>query len=133
MALDALEKDRLRQRMATRMQVFTEGFAVVSCVSAHYYDEPHPCELCQEKHGEQVLVVKNRAGKKMVVALECLKEMIRFKVVEVEELTRWVQKFSELRAEHKKRKELAAEERREEVKRLERKVIVRRKGDASSP
>ncbi len=127
MALDPLEREHLRKKMALRMGSFLESGTMVTCVGAHYYDVPQFCDLCQAQHGEEILVVKNRSGKKWKVAEPCLREMIRFKVTDAEELPRWLAKFPELRAEHEKRKQQMEESRREERRRLEKKVIVRKK------
>jgi hypothetical protein len=127
MALDPLEKERLRQRMADRMRAFLETSQTVSSVSAHYYDDLHGCELCGDTHTQQCLVIKNRAGKKMLIALECLKEMVKFRVVDVEDLTKWLEKLSELKADAKKRKADEQAKREEEVKKLEKRVIVRKR------
>ena len=127
--MDPLERDRLRRRMATQMGIFLGGASSVSCVSGHYYDEMHGCELCGDTHTVEILVIKNRAGKKMRVALSCLKEMIRFKVMDVEDLPRWLEKLSELKVELEKRKVEAEALRQEERKKLEKKVIVRKRPD----
>lgn len=127
MALDPLEKERLRRKMALRMGAFVESGVGVSCVSGHVYDENHFCELCQDTHATRLLVIKNRAGKKMLVGESCLKEMVRFKVVEVEDLPKWLEKLGELSKEHERRKSERAEEREQERKRLEKKVIVRKR------
>lgn len=113
------------------MGIFQEGTPTVHCVSAHYTEEARFCELCQTNHGNEVLVIKNRSGKKMHAALPCIKEMIRFRVTDVEELPRWITKLSELKVEHEKRKTEQAQQREEERKRLERKVIVRKRDPAS--
>jgi DNA repair ATPase RecN len=120
MPLDALEKDRLRKKMAQRMAIFLEGGTTVTCVSSHYYEEGQLCELAQidEKYNE-FLVVKNRAQKKMRVALTNLKEMIRFKICEVDELSKWLEKLKELKLAHEKRKEELVKI-REEERQLER-------------
>ncbi len=128
MALDPLEKDHLRRKMADRMGIFLESAKAVSCVSGHHYDELRPCELCQATHADELLVIKNRSGKKMIVAVACLKEMIRFQVVvDVEDLGRWLDKIKELRSESEKRKVGQQAARDEERKRLEKKVIVRKR------
>jgi hypothetical protein len=128
MALDALEKDRLRRTMATRMGVFLEGSTQASCVSGHHCDEVAFCELCQNKHAEELLVIKNRGGRKMMkVAEPCLREMVRFKVVEVDDLARWLEKLKGLRAEAAVRRAEQAKLHEEERKRLEKRVIVRRR------
>lgn len=128
MALDALEKERLRKKMAMRMSVFLENSKVVSCISSHYYEEPRDCELCQMTHAEEILVVKNRANKKLHLASSCLKEMVRFHVVdEVEDLGRWLDKLVELKSDNEKRKAELAIQRDEERKKLEKKVIIRRR------
>lgn len=133
MAMDPLEKERLRKRMALRMGVFMSSAPSVSCVSAHWYDEPHGCELCDETHAQELLVLRNRAGKHLRVDVKCLAEMVRFKVVDVEDLPRWHAKLGELRAESVRRKEEEARQREEERKRLERKVIVRRQPRDQAP
>lgn len=127
MALDPLEKDRLRKKMALRMQAFTDPKSPVSCVSGHVYFDLHQCELCQSNHADEILVIKNRANKKMIVAVSCLKEMVRFQVVEVEELERWLLKLKDLWGEAEKRRDEEKAAREEERKRLEKKVIVRKK------
>lgn len=127
MALDPLEKERLRRKMASRMQVFVEGTPLVTCVSGHCYDEPHACELCGDTHALDLFVIKNRGGKKMLVASSCLKEMVRFQVTDVEELPKWLEKLKVLHSEMELRKVEAAKAREEERRRLEKKVIVRRK------
>ena len=130
MALDPLEKERLRRKMALKMGSFLEGGTSVSCVSGHYYGEPHLCELCQMTHADEILVVKNRSGKKLSVGLPCLKEMIRFHVTDVEDLPRWLEKLKELRVEHERRKVENEQLRQEERKRLEKKLIVRKRSAA---
>ncbi|MFM8270579.1 MAG: hypothetical protein ACKN9V_10365 [Pseudomonadota bacterium] len=127
MALDPLEKERLRRRMAARMQVFVEGTPLVTCVSGHCYEEPHACELCGDTHALDLFVIKNRGGKKMLVASSCLKEMVRFQVTEVEELPKWLEKLKVLHTEMEVRKIEAAKAREEERRRLEKKVIIRKK------
>jgi hypothetical protein len=127
MALDALEKEHLRKKMAWKMGSFLEGGTSVSCVSGHVYEQPHLCDLCQDVHTEDILVIKNRASKKMSVASTCLKEMVRFKVTDVEDLTRWLEKLRELRSELEVRKVELAKAREEERKRLEKKFIVRKR------
>lgn len=127
MALDPLEKERLRRKMAARMQVFVEGTPMVTCVSGHCYEEPHACDLCGEPHAIDLFVIKNRGGKKMLVASSCLKEMVRFRVTDVEELPKWLDKLKVLHAEMETRKLEAAKTREEERRRLEKKVIVRKK------
>ena len=127
MALDPLEKERLRRKMASRMQAFVEGTPLVTCVSGHCYEDPHACELCGDTHALDIFVIKNRGGKKMLVASSCLKEMVRFQVTEVEELSKWLEKLKILHNEMETRKLEAAKLREEERKRLEKKVIVRKK------
>lgn len=128
MALDALEKERLRKKMAMRMGVFLENAKVLSCISSHYYEEPPVCELCQMTHSGEVLVVKNRANKKLHLASSCLKEMVRFHVVdEVEDLGRWLEKLVELKADQEKRKLDLLLQREEDRKKLEKKVILRKR------
>jgi hypothetical protein len=127
MALDPLEKDQLRKKMATRMGSFLETGHAVSCVSGHYCEVPGFCELCQSGHAEELLVIKNRSGKKLKVAAPCLREMVRFQVAEVEDLPRWLEKLKELRLESDRRKSEEQRQHEEERKRLEKKVIVRRR------
>lgn len=115
------------------MGVFLELGHTVSCVSSHYYTEPHACELCQTVHANEILVIKNRSHKKMHVGLTCLKEMIRFQVTDVEDLTKWLGKLSELKVESEKRKEDELKAREEERSRLEKKVIVRKRSPQSTP
>lgn len=127
MAMDALEREHLRRKMALRMQAFLEGSQMVSCVSGHFYEELHACELCGLTHTNDILVIKNRSGKKkMLVASSCLREMVRFQVCDVEELPRWLEKLKQLEAEHEVRKVELQKAREEERKRLEKKVIVRK-------
>lgn len=131
--MDALEKEHLRQRMAVKMGIFLEGGKSVSCVSGHYYFEPHSCELCQNAHGNETLVIKNRSGKKLHVDVQCLREMVRFRVVEVEDLGKWLEKLVLLKAESEKRREEEALMRQEERKKLEKKVIVRKRSGETTP
>ncbi|MBI4404822.1 MAG: hypothetical protein HY537_11705 [Deltaproteobacteria bacterium] len=125
--MDALERERLRKKMAIRMMAFLESGGSVSCVSGHYYDEPHPCDLCLDSHATDLLVIKNRSGKKLRVASNCLMEMVRFQVAEVDDFPRWLEKLKELRVEAEKRKQQALLLREEERQRLGRKVIVRKR------
>lgn len=127
MVLDPLEKEHLRKKMATRMAVFLESQTIASCVSAHIYEEDVLCELCQRVHTKDILVMKNRSGKTMKVALSCLKEMVRFRIVDIDDLPRWINKLKELRldAEKKKIEELQLME--EKRKHLEKKIIIRKK------
>jgi hypothetical protein len=125
--MDSIEREILRQKMALRMGMFLESSNTVTCISSHYYDEPHACELCLVAHADELLVVKNRSGKILRVALPCLKEMVRFRVTEVDELPRWIDKLTELRAIAEKRKAEQEEARLAERKLLERKVIVRKR------
>lgn len=128
MALDPLEKERLRRRMADRMTVFQETVNRLTCISAHHYDEPHYCELCQTQHTEEIVVVRNRSGKLLRTSPQCLKEMIRFRITDdVEDLAKWLEKLSLLRVESEKRKAENEKARAEERSRLEKKVIVRRR------
>ncbi len=127
MALDPMEKDLLRKRMALRMQVMAESSRWVECVSGHYQDEPAFCELCSQKHADELLVIRNRAGKKFHVAPGCLREMLRFQVVDVEGMPKWLEKLKELRIEFDKRKALLEQEREAERRRLEKKFITRKK------
>jgi hypothetical protein len=132
MALDPLEKERLRKRMALKMGSFLESGKSVSCVSGHYYDEPHLCELCGAVHADEILVVKNRAGRKMSIATPCLREMVRFQVTDVDDLPRWLEKLKELRVEAERRKLEREEQRQEERKRLEKRLIVRKRVPTST-
>jgi hypothetical protein len=125
--MDPLEKEALRKKMAFRMGMFLESAPAVSCVSGHFYDELHLCELCDSVHADELLVIKNRAGKKLRVALPCLKEMIRFRVADVDDLSRWITKLGELRTEADRRKEARAVARQDERRLLEKKVIVRKR------
>lgn len=127
MAMDPLEKERLRRKMALRMAGFVENAATVSCVSGHFYFEDQFCELCQTTHTSDILVIKNRAGKKLKVASSCLREMVRFQVTDVEDLPKWLSKLSELKVEAEKRREEELRKKEEERKRLEKKVIIRKK------
>ncbi len=127
MALDPLEKEHLRQKMANKMGIFLEGGNSVQCVSGHYYEEARPCELCQMTHAHELVVIKNRAFKKMHVAVTCLKEMIRFKVCDAEDLVRWLDKMKDLKVEAERRRAESEVQRQEERKRLEKKVIVRKR------
>ena len=127
MAMDPLEKERLRRKMALRMGAFLENSKTVVCVSGHYNEQEQNCELCQSTHARELLVIKNRAGKKMHVAVECLKEMVRFQVADVDELPRWLEKIGELEKESIRRKAEMELQRNEERKRLEKKVIVRKR------
>jgi hypothetical protein len=130
MALDPLEKEQLRKKMALRMVSFLESASTISCVSGHFYFEPHLCDLCQETHANEILVVKNRSGKKLMVAAPCLREMVRFRVVEVDDLPRWLLKLTELKSEAEKRRKEQDDQRREERKKLEKKVILRKRTPA---
>ena len=113
--------------MATQMGIFLEGGESIECISAHYYSDPSGCELCGRTHSQELLVVKNRSGKKMRADLSCVKEMIRFKVTDVSELPRWMEKIKVLKKEEALRKEREAVEQEEQRKKLERKVIVRKR------
>lgn len=132
MALDPLEKEMLRRKMAVRMGVFLEGAKSVTCISGHTYWEPHLCELCQQTHSDEIVVVKNRSNKKWSVAISCLKEMIRFQVTDVEDLSPWLEKLKVLRVDMAKRKEESDLQRQEERKKLEKKVIVRKRSESSA-
>lgn len=127
MALDPIEKEALRRKLADRMTSFAEAGHNVACVSAHYYLDPHSCELCGELHSHEFFVLKNRSGKKLLIGGPCLREMVRFRVVEVDELERWLEKVPALRAEEEKRRDEQAKAREEERRRLEKKFIVRKK------
>jgi hypothetical protein len=129
--MDPLERERLRRKMALRMGMFLESSSSVSCISGHFYDEPHYCELCESVHSDELLVIKNRSGKKLRVALPCLREMVRFRVTEVDELPRWIDKLGELRSEAQRRKEAQELARQDERRRLEKKVIVRKRAPSS--
>lgn len=126
--MDPLEREHWRRRIATKMGIFLEGGTQVTCVSGHYYDaEPYLCELCQTQHGQEVFVIKNRSGKKLHVEFGCLKEMIRFRVVDVEELERWIPKMADLKNEAAERRKLVEKQREEERSRLEKKIIIRKR------
>lgn len=125
--MDTLEKEKLRQKMAMKMGIFLQNQNEAECVSSHWYADEQPCELCQSVHANEVMVIKNRAGRTIKVALSCLKEMIRFQVVEVLELSRWLRKLPELRAEEERRQKELVAQRAQERKRLEKRVIVRKK------
>lgn len=114
------------------MGSFIESGTSVSCVSGHVYDEDHFCELCQDTHAMRLLVIKNRANRKMLVGESCLKEMVRFKVVEVEDLPKWLEKLGELAKQNERRKAEKVLKREEERKLLEKKVIVRKRTTAPS-
>ena len=127
MALDPMEKEQLRKKMALKMGIFLESSDKASCVSGHYYLEPHFCELCETACANEVLVIKNRSGKILHVGTPCLREMVRFRVVDVEDLSKWFLKFKDLKAEAERRREGELAAREEERKRLEKKVIVRKR------
>lgn len=127
MTLDPLERQHLRQKMARRMAAFLGNSRAVDCVSAHWHEEPQFCELSQENSDNEILVIKNRAGKKMKVAVSSLRDMVRFQVVEANDFERWLAKLPELKAEAIKRNESAAQAREDERKRLEKRFIVRKK------
>ncbi len=73
------------------------------------------------------MVIKNRAHKKMMVSLDCLKEMVRFSVTDVEDLPKWLEKIKTLWGEEGRRKEEETKKRDDERRRLEKKVIVRKR------
>lgn len=125
--MDPLEKEQLRNKMALRMGSFAEGATTVMCVSGHYYLEPQFCELCQSTHTNDIMVIKNRVGKKLKTSSTCLREMVRFRVTDVEDFPKWLGKLSELRAEAERRDEAEKLKREEERKKLEKKVIVRKR------
>jgi hypothetical protein len=129
MSLDPLEKERLRRKMAQKMAIFQESAPSVECVSAHYDAEPTYCELCLQTHATELIVVRNRKAKVLRVALPCLKEMIRFKVTDVLDLPKWLEKLRELRVDFEKRKSDQEAVRTEQRKLLEKKVIVRKRSD----
>ncbi len=127
MAMDPLEKDRLRRQMATRMHLILGGGASVECVGAHYQDEPVVCDLCLDAHATELFVIRNRAHKKFHVAAACLREMVRFQVGDVVDMGKWLEKMKEIKLDHEKRKRDEDLLRLEERRRLEKKVIVRRR------
>lgn len=133
MALDPLEREHLKRRMAVRMQVFQEGDPHVTCISAHFVDAPAYCDLAEMVVDCEVMVIRNRSGKTMKVSLSSLKEMVRFKIADVQDLEKWLEKLKELKHEAHRRREQEAIERVEERKRLERKIIVRKAGNKSGP
>jgi hypothetical protein len=133
MALDPLEKERLRRAMALRMAAFLDGAPNATCVSGHYYEEDRACDLCQRVHARDVLVLKNRSGRKsMVLAAECALEMMRYQVADIDDLPRWMDKLKELRADAERRREEAAAAREAQRKRYGKRVILRRKATDSS-
>ena len=67
-----------------------------------------------------------------MTALDCLKEMVRFKVADVEDLPKWLEKMKGLRVEEARRKEDVIKAREEERRRLEKKVIVRKRPPSSN-
>ena len=127
MVLDALEKQRLRKKMALRMSAFLGNSRELVCVSGHWYPSPQFCELSQTSEDNEMMVVKNRAGKKMKISVTSLRDMIRFQVVEAKDFERWLEKLPALKLESLKREESALKEREEERRRLEKKVIVRKR------
>lgn len=127
MALDPMEKDQLLRRMAVRMQTFLEAGNTVACVSAHYNEVPVDCELCQERHANELMVIRNRSGKNLHVALSCLREMLRYQVTDVTDLGKWVEKLKELRVEFDRRKQEAQAKEAQERRSREKKFIVRKR------
>lgn len=127
MAMDALEKERLRRKMALKMEAFQGSHGVVVCVSGHWSDEELDCELCEDTHAQGILILKNRKGRKLKADAKCVAEMVKFRVTDVEDLEKWLAKMGEFRAEAARRKDEQKVAREEERKRLERKVIVRRR------
>ena len=128
MALDPLEKERLRQSMALRMGSFLEGAPAATCVSGHYYEEDRSCELCLRVHARDVLVLKNRSGRKsMALAAECALEMMRYQVADIDDLPRWMDKLKELRADSENRRAETEAVREEQRKVSGKRVILRRK------
>ena len=130
--MDALEKEHLRRKMADRMVAFVEASPSVSCVSGHFYDEPQGCDLCLQVHAQELLVIKNRKNKKMKVAASCLREMVRFKVTDVEDFARWLAKISELEKENERREAEKEVQGQEDRKLLEKKFIVRRRTETNA-
>ncbi len=118
--------------MATVMAIFQESAPSVECVSAHYDTELTYCELCLSVHATELIVVRNRKNKKLRVALPCLKEMIRFKVTDVLDLSKWIEKLRELRVDFEKRIVDEQTLRTEQRKLLEKKVIVRKRSETPS-
>lgn len=126
--MDPLEKEHLRRRIADRMDAFAGGNGSVTCISGHVYDdEARPCELCQLAHANEILVIRNRAGRKLHAAVPCLLEVVRFQIAEVEDLPRWIEKIKLLRHAAEARRSRTTAEREEEKRRLEKRVIVRRR------
>lgn len=113
--------------MAVTMGIFLESAKTVSCISGHVRDDVGECDLCGRTHALELLVVRNRSGKKMRVSLDCLKEMVRFQVCDVEELPRWLDKLKEMKADAERRKQSAAEAREEQRRKLSKRVIVRKR------
>lgn len=130
--MDPMEKDRLRKKMADRMRVMLEGGKAVVCVSAHYDENPGVCDLCQQKHVQEQIVIKNRANKRFHVAENCLREMVRFQVTEADDFGKWLGKMKDLRADFEARKQEAQAKREEERRRLEKKVIVRKRDSGNA-
>lgn len=122
-----MEKDQLRRRMATRMHTFLEAGSTVTCVSAHYSDVPAVCELCQQAHANEMVVIRNRAGRNFHVAPHCLREMLRFQVADVLDLPKWLEKLKDLRLEFERRKQEAQLKEEQARRSLEKKVIVRKR------
>jgi len=126
MALDPMEKDLWRKKMATRMHVILEGGKSVVCVSGHYHDTPTDCDLCLQTHSIEQIVIRNRANKNFKVAESCLREMVRFQVTEAEDFAKWLEKMKGLRADFEARKAVLQSQQEQERRLLEKKVIVRR-------
>ncbi len=129
--MDPLEREKWRRQLAVRMGVIQEGGPSVACVSAHYYDAAAFCDLCQQKNTVELLVIRNRAGKNFGVAPACLLEMVRFQVVDAVDLGKWTLKLKALRQDHEDRKAEFEKTQLELRRKMEKKVIVRKK-DASS-
>jgi len=128
--MDPLEKERLRKTMAVRMGTFSDPTHPVVCVSSHFYHDEYGCDLCQRTHAHEILVIKNRAGKLLHVSLDCLKEMIRFRVIDVVDIAKWIEKLRVLKTDAEQRRLEAEEQRSNERKKLEKKVIVRRRSSS---
>ncbi len=122
-----LEKEHLRQAMARRMQAYLQGGAC-ACVSAHVETELRECDLCNREHAQQFFILKNRVHKKWLVEPKCLLDMVRFQVVDVPDIERWVEKLRQLQQLEEARLKQLEHEAQERRRRHESKVIVRRKG-----
>jgi len=70
MALDPIEKTYCDERWPNEWGSFWRAVLTVSCVSGHFYFEPHFCDLyVRHRNADEILVIKNRAGKKLQVSV----------------------------------------------------------------